>query len=353
MARHGSIRKAAEALHVVSSALNRRILELEEELGFELFERLPRGVRPTAAGELFLAYVRRSLKDLRQLEAQIAGLQGLMRGSIRIAVAESVTTRFLPEAIMAYQAEHREIVKALRIPASAEFSRAEADKLEAYVKSMGAKGLARAKIAEDGSWTQSPLAKSATKEFVAAVNAATGAKTGDLLLFQFGREALVQTVMANLRVYLAKKQGPFATLGLAGAFVAVIGLYGVRSYLVSRRTREFGVRMAIGASRADVLRLVVRESLATTIAGLTLGLGLAMLLALPARELRKRRHHLGRYSIDVFEGALEGLILAESEFATEEEMRAYPDPEFAVRDVSTDVRYTGGWLVANGLPGSR
>lgn len=106
VARHGSIRKAAEALHVVSSALNRRILELEEELGFELFERLPRGVRPTAAGELFLGYVRRSLKDLRQLEAQIAGLQGLVRGSIRIAVAESVTTRFLPEAIIAYQAEH-------------------------------------------------------------------------------------------------------------------------------------------------------------------------------------------------------------------------------------------------------
>ena len=70
----------------------------------------------------------------------------------------------------------------------------------------------------------------------------------------------------------------FLTLGLAGTFVAVIGLYGVRSYVVSRRTREFGVRMAIGASPADVLRLVVRESLATTAAGLAIGLGLAMLL---------------------------------------------------------------------------
>jgi putative ABC transport system permease protein len=70
----------------------------------------------------------------------------------------------------------------------------------------------------------------------------------------------------------------FLTLGLAGTFVAVIGLYGVRSYLVSRRSREFGVRMAIGASPADVLRLVIRESLAITTVGLTIGLGLAKLL---------------------------------------------------------------------------
>src|SRR5262249_57276167 len=66
--------------------------------------------------------------------------------------------------------------------------------------------------------------------------------------------------------------------GVAGPLVAVIGLYGVRSSLVSRRPREFGVRMALGASPADVLSLVVRESLATTTVGLTMGLGLAMLL---------------------------------------------------------------------------
>jgi predicted permease len=70
----------------------------------------------------------------------------------------------------------------------------------------------------------------------------------------------------------------FLTLGLAAAFVAVIGLYGVRSYLVTRRTREFGVRMAVGASPADVLRLVLREAIATTSVGLAIGLGLGVLL---------------------------------------------------------------------------
>ncbi|HEX4340780.1 MAG TPA: LysR family transcriptional regulator [Polyangiaceae bacterium] len=106
VAQHGSIRKAAEALHVASSAVNRRILDLEEEIGFPLFERLARGVRATGAGELFLVYVRRSLKELRQLEAQIDGLRGLAQGYVRVAVAESVTTRMLPDAIADYQSRH-------------------------------------------------------------------------------------------------------------------------------------------------------------------------------------------------------------------------------------------------------
>lgn len=106
VARHGSIRKAAEALHVVSSALNRRILDLEEELGSPLFERLPRGVRPTAAGDLFLGYVRRSMHELEQVGEQIEGLRGLLRGRVRVGVAESVTGHMLPMAIARFQARH-------------------------------------------------------------------------------------------------------------------------------------------------------------------------------------------------------------------------------------------------------
>ena len=100
-----------------------------------------------------------------------------------------------------------QIVKAMVVPGSAGLSRTETDKLEEIAKGMGAKGLARAKVDEQGNWTQSPLAKSIAKEARAAVNAAAGAQVGDLILFQFGKESQVHTVLANLRLYLGKKLG--------------------------------------------------------------------------------------------------------------------------------------------------
>ncbi len=112
--------------------------------------------------------------------------------------------------------EQKGIVKAMVIPAEKALSRMESDKLEDYVKGMGAKGLARAKVGESGEWTQSPLAKTISPELRLAINAAVGAKAGDLILFQFGRESLVHTVMANLRVHVAKKLGYIPEYGSGG-----------------------------------------------------------------------------------------------------------------------------------------
>lgn len=106
VARSGSIRQAARELHVASTALNRKILELEEEIGMPLFERLPRGVRLTAAGEVLLAAVRRSLAELESASSQIEQLQGLVRGTVRLACAESVANDVLPETIARYQSRH-------------------------------------------------------------------------------------------------------------------------------------------------------------------------------------------------------------------------------------------------------
>ena len=109
-----------------------------------------------------------------------------------------------------------EIVKAMRIPASANLSRTDVDKFEVSAKSMGAAGLARAKVGADGTWTQSPFAKSITPELCAAINRALGAQEGDLLIFQFGRTSLVHTVTANLRVLIAKKLGLIPEVGHGG-----------------------------------------------------------------------------------------------------------------------------------------
>jgi DNA-binding transcriptional LysR family regulator len=104
--RAGSIRQAAERLHVAPSAVNRRLQDLEEELGTPIFERLPRGMRLTAAGELFIYYVRNRAAELEQVRSQIEELKGLRRGTIKLTVSQALAPAFLPQTIAAFRKQH-------------------------------------------------------------------------------------------------------------------------------------------------------------------------------------------------------------------------------------------------------
>ena len=71
----------------------------------------------------------------------------------------------------------------------------------------------------------------------------------------------------------------FTTLGLVALVLAVVGIYGVKSYVVSLRTREIGIRMALGATTRDVLRQMLGDGIMLTVAGVAVGVPLAVLVS--------------------------------------------------------------------------
>jgi ABC-type antimicrobial peptide transport system permease subunit len=99
----------------------------------------------------------------------------------------------------------------------------------------------------------------------------------------------------------------FAAFGVVAAFLALIGVYGVRAYLVARRTREIGIRMALGATRADVMRMALREGIALVSVGLGLGVFFAFAAA---RALRGLIYQVNEYDPVSFVGAAVLLSLA-------------------------------------------
>jgi len=115
VARIGSIRKAADQLAITSSALNRRIIAMEQDIGVPLFDRVAKGVRLNAAGELLIHHFRTQLADMERVKSHIDDLQGVRRGHIAIACSQALMVSVLPTEILNYRTQHPEVTFELKV----------------------------------------------------------------------------------------------------------------------------------------------------------------------------------------------------------------------------------------------
>jgi DNA-binding transcriptional LysR family regulator len=103
VARTGSIRKAATHLNVAASAISRQILALETQLGTPLFQRLPKKLILTAAGEVLIGHIRQTLKELSRAQAKIEELKGLRRGEITVAMMSGLASNLVPGTVKQFR----------------------------------------------------------------------------------------------------------------------------------------------------------------------------------------------------------------------------------------------------------
>lgn len=103
VARGGSLTEAAARLSVSVSAISRQVATLEALLGVPLFERRPRGMVPSAAGELLAAHALRGALEAERILSDIQALQGPLRGRVRIACSSGFANEFLPRSIAAFR----------------------------------------------------------------------------------------------------------------------------------------------------------------------------------------------------------------------------------------------------------
>jgi DNA-binding transcriptional LysR family regulator len=106
VASHRSFSKAAEVLFLTQPSVTARIQSLEKELGEDLFERSGRSVRLTDAGNTFLVYAQRALKDVQEGRDALEALRKTEVGSLRIGSALTISAYVLPKILKTFRARY-------------------------------------------------------------------------------------------------------------------------------------------------------------------------------------------------------------------------------------------------------
>jgi putative ABC transport system permease protein len=119
------------------------------------------------------------------------------------------------------------------------------------------------------------------------------------------------------------------TFSILALVMAAIGIYGVMNYLVIQRTREFGIRLSLGATRGDLLQVVIGRAAALTALGICLGLGGAVLLVRLIEKLLFRTPALDGWTFAVIPIVLAVMALLASYVPARRATRV--DPMVALR----------------------
>ncbi|HEV8689569.1 MAG TPA: LysR family transcriptional regulator [Ideonella sp.] len=118
MAEEGNIHRAAEALSMTQPAASKLLKDLEDALGAKLFDRLPRGIRPTWYGETMIRHARMALASLSQAHDEIEALKAGRFGQVSIGAITTPGMTLLPAAIALVKQEHPNLRVALQIETS-------------------------------------------------------------------------------------------------------------------------------------------------------------------------------------------------------------------------------------------
>lgn len=114
LAEEGNFTRAAQRCNVVQSALSHQIARLEDELGTRLFERRPRQVLVTPAGEALLSQARLAVEATRRIPAEVAAVVGEVRGSLTVGMISSLDLFDIVDLLAAFHARFAQIDIGLR-----------------------------------------------------------------------------------------------------------------------------------------------------------------------------------------------------------------------------------------------
>jgi DNA-binding transcriptional LysR family regulator len=114
VARCGSIRKAAIKFNIASTAINRQIIALEQELGAPIFERMPRRLRLTASGEVLIEHVRETLKNYVRTTQRLDALKGTNSGQVSISTTLGLTAGPMARIVHDFIEQHPRVQVRMR-----------------------------------------------------------------------------------------------------------------------------------------------------------------------------------------------------------------------------------------------